>query len=129
MEGAARVSLPGPSERRNLQRPSPFHIIILTNQPPEKLYQRFEGLSLDKPPIPGSISMVPTDSFAEWIWEGTKDSLHVFMEQSQANEARFYVSMSRPCSCMHIFTDSKVALRDAVTSRDGQDRAWTAATR
>ena len=39
----------------------------------------------------------------------------------QANEAQFYVSMSRPCSGMHIFSDSKVALRDAVTSRDGQD--------
>jgi hypothetical protein len=34
---------------------------------------------------------------------------------SQANEAQFYVSMSRARSAMHIFTDSKVALRDAVT--------------
>jgi ATP-dependent exoDNAse (exonuclease V) alpha subunit len=33
---------------------------------------------------------------------------------SQANEAQFYVSMSRARSAMHIFTDSKVALRDAV---------------
>ena len=69
--------------------PSPLHIIILTNQPPEKLYQRFEGLSLDKPPIPGSISMVPTDSFAEWTWEGTKDSLHVFMERARRTKHDF----------------------------------------
>jgi ATP-dependent exoDNAse (exonuclease V) alpha subunit len=34
---------------------------------------------------------------------------------SQANEAQFYVSMSRARSTMHVFTDSKVALRDAVT--------------
>jgi hypothetical protein len=34
---------------------------------------------------------------------------------SQANEAQFYVSMSRARCAMHVFTDSKVALRDAVT--------------
>ena len=34
---------------------------------------------------------------------------------SQANEAQFYVSMSRARESMHLFTDSKVALREAVT--------------
>jgi hypothetical protein len=34
---------------------------------------------------------------------------------SQANEARFYVSRSRAREAMHLFTDSKVALREAVT--------------
>jgi hypothetical protein len=34
---------------------------------------------------------------------------------SQANEAQFYVSMPRARRAMHLFTDSKVALRDAVT--------------
>ena len=34
---------------------------------------------------------------------------------SQANEAQFYVSMSRAREVMHLFTDSKVALREAVT--------------
>jgi ATP-dependent exoDNAse (exonuclease V) alpha subunit len=34
---------------------------------------------------------------------------------SQANEAQFYVSMSRGREAMHLFTDSKVALREAVT--------------
>jgi hypothetical protein len=36
---------------------------------------------------------------------------------SQANEAQFYVSMSRGRCGMLIFTDSKVALREAVTRR------------
>jgi conjugative relaxase-like TrwC/TraI family protein len=57
---------------------------------------------------------------------------------SQANEAQFYVSMSRARWAMHIFTDSKVALREAVTrpskrlsswellGGDGKDRALTA---
>ncbi len=33
---------------------------------------------------------------------------------SQANEAQFYVCMSRALEAMHLFTDSKVALREAV---------------
>ena len=62
--------------------PSPLHTIILINRPPEKLNQRYEGLRHDLPPLPGSISMLPNDSFAEWSWKGTKDSLHVFLEPS-----------------------------------------------
>jgi hypothetical protein len=34
---------------------------------------------------------------------------------SQANEAQFYVSMSRARTSMHVCTDSKVALKEAVT--------------
>jgi Viral (Superfamily 1) RNA helicase len=34
---------------------------------------------------------------------------------SQANEAQFYVSMSRAREAMHMFTDSKAALKEAVT--------------
>jgi hypothetical protein len=34
---------------------------------------------------------------------------------SQANEAQFYVSISRARKAIHLFTDSKVALREAVT--------------
>jgi hypothetical protein len=34
---------------------------------------------------------------------------------SQANEAQFYVSMSRARETMHLFTDSKAALREAVS--------------
>jgi hypothetical protein len=34
---------------------------------------------------------------------------------SQANQAQFYVSMSRARRAMHLFTDSKVALKEAVT--------------
>jgi ATP-dependent exoDNAse (exonuclease V) alpha subunit len=34
---------------------------------------------------------------------------------SQANQAQFYVSMSRARTWIHLFTDSKVALKEAVT--------------
>jgi hypothetical protein len=33
---------------------------------------------------------------------------------SQANQAQFYVSMSRARALMHLFTDSKLALKEAV---------------
>ena len=43
---------------------------------------------------------------------------------SQANEAQFYVSMSRARFAMHVFTDSKVALRDAVTRPSKRLSSW-----
>jgi hypothetical protein len=43
---------------------------------------------------------------------------------SQANEAQFYVSMSRARSALHLFTDSKVALRDAVTKPSKRLSFW-----
>jgi hypothetical protein len=43
---------------------------------------------------------------------------------SQANEAQFYVSMSRARFAMHVFTDSKVALREAVTRPSKRVSSW-----
>jgi hypothetical protein len=43
---------------------------------------------------------------------------------SQANEAQFYVTMSRARWAMHVFTDSKVALRDAVTRPSKRLSSW-----
>ena len=43
---------------------------------------------------------------------------------SQANEGQFYVSMSRAPFPMHVFTDSKVALRDAVTRPSKRLSSW-----
>ena len=43
---------------------------------------------------------------------------------SQINEEQFYVSMSRAKWAMHIFTDSKVALRDAVTRPSKRLSSW-----
>ncbi len=43
---------------------------------------------------------------------------------SQANEAQFYVSLSRARWAMHVFTDSKVALRDAVTRPSKRLSSW-----
>src|SRR5262249_8727848 len=43
---------------------------------------------------------------------------------SQANEAQFYVSVSRARSAMYVFTDSKVALREAVTRPSKRLSSW-----
>src|ERR1700731_3810801 len=43
---------------------------------------------------------------------------------SQANEAQFFVTMSRARWAMHVFTDSKVALRDAVTRPSERLSSW-----
>jgi hypothetical protein len=43
---------------------------------------------------------------------------------SQANEAQFYVSMSRARWAMHVFTDSKVALRDAFIRPSKRLSSW-----
>jgi len=43
---------------------------------------------------------------------------------SQANEAQFYVSMSRARKAMSLFTDSKVALREAVTRKSARLSPW-----
>src|ERR1700761_6107823 len=43
---------------------------------------------------------------------------------SQANEAQFYVTMSRARWAMHVVTDSKVALRDAVTRPSKRLSSW-----
>jgi hypothetical protein len=43
---------------------------------------------------------------------------------SQANEAQFYVSMGRARKAMHLFTDSKVALREAVTRKSARLSPW-----
>jgi len=43
---------------------------------------------------------------------------------SQANEAQFYVTMSRARWAMDVFTDSKIALRDAVTRASKRLSSW-----
>jgi hypothetical protein len=43
---------------------------------------------------------------------------------SQVNEAQFYVSMSRARWAMHVFTDSNVALRDAVIRPSKRLSSW-----
>jgi hypothetical protein len=43
---------------------------------------------------------------------------------SQANEAQFYVTMLRARWAMHVFSDNKVALRDAIAQPSKRLSSW-----
>jgi hypothetical protein len=55
---------------------------------------------------------------------GSPNKIIAFSAASQANEAQFYVTMSRARWAMYVFTASKVALRDAVTRPSKRLSSW-----
>ena len=66
-----------------------------------------------------------------WYWGVTERLWNAFQivsvpvqSFSQTNEAQIYVSMSRARKAMHLFTDSKVALREAVTCKSARLSPW-----
>jgi AraC family transcriptional regulator len=58
------------------------HVLVLNVRPPEKMNLRYEGVKRDRPAPAGSIAVVPTESFVQWRWQGSKDSLLIFLEPS-----------------------------------------------
>jgi AraC family transcriptional regulator len=60
---------------------SPYRLVLMI-RPPEKLHLRYEGVKRDLPPPAGSITLVPAESSLLWRWQGSKDSLHIFLEPS-----------------------------------------------
>jgi AraC family transcriptional regulator len=58
------------------------HAVVLTIRPPEKMDLRYEGVKRDMPPPAGSITVMPAGSSALWRWQGSKDSLVIFLEPS-----------------------------------------------
>jgi AraC family transcriptional regulator len=58
------------------------HMLSLSLRPPEKLDLRYEGVKRDMPPPAGSITVVPAGSSVLVRWNGSRDSLFVFLEPS-----------------------------------------------
>jgi AraC family transcriptional regulator len=58
------------------------HTLVLITRPPEKMDVRYEGVKRDMPPPAGSIAVVPTESSVLWRWQGSKDSLLIYLEPS-----------------------------------------------
>jgi AraC family transcriptional regulator len=58
------------------------HVLALFFRPPEKYDLRCEGVKRDTPPPAGSIVMVPAGSSALVRWQGSKDTLLVYLEPS-----------------------------------------------
>ena len=58
------------------------HVLGLSVRPPEKMDLRYEGVKRDMPPPAGSIAVVPAGSSVQSRWQGSKDSLLIFLEPS-----------------------------------------------
>src|SRR6202040_4216788 len=56
------------------------HLLVLMTRPPAKMRFRYEGGKRDLPPPAGSIAVIPVGSEAEFCWQGTKDSLHIYLD-------------------------------------------------
>jgi AraC family transcriptional regulator len=61
---------------------SSTHVLGLCVRPPEKMDLRYEGVKRDMPHPAGSISVVPAGSSVLSRWQGSRDSLFVFLEPS-----------------------------------------------
>ena len=56
------------------------HLLVLMTKPPAKMRFRYEGGKRDLPPPAGSIAVLPVGSEPEFCWQGTKDSLHIYLD-------------------------------------------------
>ena len=77
---AVREKNPG-GEFSRVGTPS-THVLGLWVRPPEKINMRYEGVKRDMPPPAGSIAVVPAGSSVLSHWQGSRDSLFVFLEPS-----------------------------------------------
>src|SRR5262245_7087538 len=75
---ATRFSELGDTE---FERPAlTHHSLILFTKPPNELDLRYEDVKRHRPPPLGSVSVVPAGMPTRWRWQGTKSSLHVYLE-------------------------------------------------
>jgi AraC family transcriptional regulator len=77
---AVRVESPG-GEFSAAITPS-THVLGLSLRPPEKMELRYDGVRRDMPPTAGSIAVVPAGSSVQTRWQGSKDSLFIYLESS-----------------------------------------------
>src|SRR5258707_13914038 len=62
--------------------PVSYHCLVLLSRPPEKLDVRYEGVKRDMLPAAGSIAVVPAGSSQLVRWQGSKDTLLIYLEPS-----------------------------------------------
>jgi AraC family transcriptional regulator len=58
------------------------HGLVLTIRPAERLDVRYAGMRVKKPPVAGSINVVPAGSSVQWDREGSMDLLFIYLEPS-----------------------------------------------
>ena len=62
--------------------PVSLHRLLLTIRPPKKYYLQCEELKRDGPLTPGSIAVLPRQTFMRQGWQGSWDALIVYLEPS-----------------------------------------------
>jgi AraC family transcriptional regulator len=62
--------------------PVSLHRLLLTIRPPKKFYLQCEELKRDRPLTPGSIAVLPRETFMRQRWQGSWDALIVYLEPS-----------------------------------------------
>ena len=60
----------------------PRHGMVLTIRPAERLDVRYAGMRVKRPPVAGSINVVPAGSSVQWEREGGMDLLFIYLEPS-----------------------------------------------
>jgi AraC family transcriptional regulator len=58
------------------------HGLVLTIRPAERLDVRYAGMRVNRPPVAGSINVVPAGSSVQWEREGSMDLLFIYLEPS-----------------------------------------------
>src|SRR5258708_17248737 len=79
--------------------PVSLHRLVLTIPPPKKSYLQCEELKRDKPLTPGSIAVLPRETFMPDPWQGGLEMLVLYLEPSNlahvvAASLGFYSSRS-----------------------------------
>jgi AraC family transcriptional regulator len=62
--------------------PAPRHGLVLTIQPAESLEVQYAGLTVKRPPVAGSINVIPAGSSVQWSRQGNMDALFIDLEPS-----------------------------------------------
>src|ERR1700722_1375649 len=62
--------------------PASRHGLVLTIQPAESLEVQYAGLTVKKPPVAGSINVIPAGSSVQWSRKGNMDALFIDLEPS-----------------------------------------------
>ena len=103
----------------------PRHGLVLTIRPAEKLDVRYAGMKVKKPPVAGSINVVPAGSSVQWEREGSMDLLFIYLEPSlvaRVAAESFELDSSRtmlpPLSGLNV-----PELRSAILAMDAELRA------
>lgn len=62
--------------------PASRHGLVLTIRPAERLDVRYAGMRVQRPPVAGSINIIPAGSSVQWWREGSMDALFIHLEPS-----------------------------------------------